>query len=168
MNRTISTLCKKAKRGFTLLELMVVSLLMFIVVMLTNQFWTWFTPSVTDIIARAHTLREARMAMRSLADDFGAAVGAAPLGGNRLILCKDGGDFPNGLADWSAPDVLVDYYIVDSSLYRNNVSAGTGFAVADGVTGFTVEQISPTLIRITLDLAVRDFSRQLTFMWSQP
>ena len=168
MNRTALTLQQRTKKGFTILELLVVSVLMLMVVMITNQFWAWFSPCVMDIIARGHTLREARMAMRSLADDFGAAVGAAPIGSDRLVLCKDGGDFPNGLADWAAPDALVDYFIMDNSLYRSDISAGVEFVVADSVSNFTIEQISPTLLRITLDLACRDFSRQLVFMWSQP
>jgi prepilin-type N-terminal cleavage/methylation domain-containing protein len=168
MNRTELTLRQRTKKGFTILELMIVSILMVIVVMITNQFWAWFSPCVVDIIARGHTLREARMAMRSLADDFGAAVGAAPVGNDRLTICKDGGNPPNGQADWFTPDVMIDYFIVDNSLYRRDVSAGAEFAVADSISGFTVEQLSPTLIRITLDLTCRDFNRQLTFMWSQP
>jgi hypothetical protein len=158
---------RKLVRGFNILELLVVSFLMVIVVMITNQFWVWFSPCVVDIVARGHTLREARTAMRSLADDFGAAVGAAPIGNDRLTICKDGGDFPDGLAN-SPPDVMIDYFIVGNSLHRSDISAGAEFAVADSVSGFTVEQISPTLIRITLDLTCRDFNRQLTFLWSQP
>jgi hypothetical protein len=108
------------------------------------------------------------MAMQNLADDFGAAVGAAPVGSDRLVLCKDGGDFPNGVADWAAPDVLVDYFIADNSLYRSDLSAGMEFVVADSVSDFTVEQISPTSVRITLQWVCRGFERQLVFMWSQP
>jgi type II secretory pathway pseudopilin PulG len=168
MSKTPLTLRQRFGTGFTILELLVVSILMAMVVMITTQFWTWFSPSITDIIARGHTLREARMAMQNLADDFGAAVGAAPVGSDRLVLCKDGGDFPNGAADWAAPDVLVDYFIADNSLYRSDLSAGVEFVVADSVSDFTVEQISPTLVRITLQWVCRDSERQLVFMWSQP
>jgi hypothetical protein len=141
---------------------------MVIVVMITAQFWKWFSPSVVNMVARGHILREARMAMQNLAADFGAAVGAAPAGSDRLVLCKDGGDFPNGVADWAAPDALVDYFVTDGSLYRSDLSAGVEFVVADSVSDFTVEQISPTLVRITLQLVCRGFERQLVFMWSQP
>jgi type II secretory pathway pseudopilin PulG len=159
---------RKLVKGFTIMELLVVSILMIIVVLITSQFWMWFSPSVTEMIAREHILREARMAMQNLAADFGSAVGAAPIGNNRLVLCRDGGDFPDGEPNWAAPDVLVDYFLEGNTLQRSDLSTGAEFTVADGISNLTVEQVSPTLLRITLALECRTVERQLVFMWSAP
>lgn len=166
MNKTPLPLWCRFRRGYTILELLVVSILMIIVLLITSQFWIWFSPSVVEMIAREHILREARMAIQNLAADFGSAVGAAPFGSDGLVLCKDGGDFPDGEPNWSDPDVLVYYSLVDNTL-RCSDSTG-GFTVADSVSNFTVEQISPTLRRITLDLARRGTTRRLVFLWSAP
>jgi len=166
MDKIPLTLRRRFRRGFTLIELMVVSILMAIVVLITSQFWRWFSPSVAEMIGREHILGEARIAMQNLAADFGSAVGAVAVGNNRLMLCKDSGDFPNGLADWAAPDVLVDYYLVDGTLQRSDLSTGAEFAVADGISNFTVEQGPP--LRITMGLQRKGASRQLVFIWSTP
>jgi type II secretory pathway pseudopilin PulG len=159
--------CGKTAKGFTLLELLVVSILTIIVGLITAQFWMWFSPSLNDLVGRWHLLREGRTATLILASDFGSAVGATPVGENRIILCKDAGDNPNGIADWAAPDVLVDYYLTGGTLVRNDSSGGE-FAVADGVSGFTVESIPPSSIKMTLDLRSSTAARQLVFYWNIP
>ena len=166
MSKAPLTLWQRFGTGFTILELQVVAILMVIVMLIITQFWKWFLPSVTEMIAREHILCEARIAMQNLAADFGSAVGVTPIGNNRLVLCKDGGDFPNGLADWAPPDVLVDYSIVNNTLQRSNLSTGAEFTVADGILGFTIEEGPP--LRITLELQRQDATRQLVFMWSAP
>jgi prepilin-type N-terminal cleavage/methylation domain-containing protein len=158
----------KAAKGFTLLELLVVSILMVIVVLITAQFWMWFSPSLNEMIGRWHLLREGRLITQNFAADFGSTVGATPVGEDRIVLCKDSGPNPNGTADWAAPDVLVDYYFSGGKLQRNDISTGADFAVADNVSAFTVEQISPTSIRISLDLQCSTASRQLVFYWNKP
>jgi len=164
------TTAKRCRRiaGFTILELMVVSILMTIVVLITAQFWRWFSPNVSFMISRGHILREARVAMENLAADFGSAVGASAVGENGLLICKDSGDYPNGIADWTAPDVMVDYSIVNNSLQRNDLSTGSVFTIADCISDLTVEQVSPTLLRITLEFAQAGADRELVFLWSTP
>jgi len=157
----------RGAKGFTLLELLVVSILTTIVVLITAQFWMWFSPSLNDLIARWHLLREGRIATQILAADFGSTVGATPVGEDRIILCKDSGNNPNGIADWAAPDVLVDYYLSGGTLVRSD-SAGAEFAVADGISAFTVESVPPASIRMTLDMQCSTASHQLVFYWNIP
>ena len=140
-----STQYRRKKAGFTILELLVVSILMTIVVLITSQFWRWFSPNVSFMIARGHILREAQVAKENLAADFGSAVGVSSVGENGLLICKDSGDYPNGIADWTAPDVMVDYSLVENSLQRNDLSTGSVFTIADCISNLTVEQLSPTL-----------------------
>jgi prepilin-type N-terminal cleavage/methylation domain-containing protein len=158
----------KAAKGFTLLELLVVSILMVIVVLITAQFWMWFSPSLDEMVGRLHLLREGRIITQNFAADFGSTVGATPVGEDRIVLCKDGGPNPDGIASFAAPDVLVDYYLSGSKLLRNDISTGADFAVADNVSAFTVEEISPTVIRISLDLQCSTASRQMIFYWDKP
>ncbi len=161
-------LYKNSKKGFTILELLIVALLMVMVTMIIAQFWRWILPSITDLNARWHILRENRLALQNLASDFGSTVGIVPVNSEQLMLCQDGGDFPNGLADWSAPDRLVDYSLVNTKLIRSDISSGMEVTVADCVSGFEVELVSPTLLRISLELSSYNVTRQMVFFWSQP
>jgi type II secretory pathway pseudopilin PulG len=165
ISKSLTPRCKTAK-AFTLLELLVVSILMTIVFMIIAQFWKWFSPSLNDMIGRWHLLRESKLATQILAQDFGSTVGAMIVGENELALCKDTGNPPNGVADWST-DTRVDYYLSGDKLMRSELDAGANFAIADGVSGFTVESVPP-VIRITLDLQSSTASRQLVFYWNMP
>lgn len=156
------------ERGFTIFELLLVAILMVIVMMIVAQFWKIVSPGIMDMAARWHVLRESRIARQSFASDFGSAVGVVPVGSDRLVVCRDAGEFPNGVADWAAPDELVDYSFSNNTLLRSSSSTGAEFTVADGVSGFTVEQTSPTLIKITLELACRNAACQTVFFWSEP
>jgi prepilin-type N-terminal cleavage/methylation domain-containing protein len=159
---------KKIEKGFTILELLVVSILMVIVMMIITQFWRWVLPSITEMSARWQILSENRITMQNLSLDFGSAVGFIPVGTDRLVICQDSGEFPNGLADWADPDILVDYSFVDNTLLRSDLSTGMEATVANCISGFEVEQLSPTLIKITLELSCRNIAREMVFFGSLP
>ncbi len=157
---------KNVQTGFTILELLVVSILMVIVMMIITQFWRWVLPSITDMSARWQVLRENRITMQNLAFDFGSAVGFVLVGTDRIMICQDRGDFPNGLADWADPDIIVDYSLVNNKLMRSDLSTGMEVTVADYISNFEVEQLSPTLVRITLELSCRNIVREMVFFGS--
>jgi prepilin-type N-terminal cleavage/methylation domain-containing protein len=147
-------------KGFTILELLVVSILMVVVMMITAQFWRWFSPCIADLIAREHLLREARLTMQSFAYDFGAASEIS--GGDQLLINSN-----------------IYYYRESSSdpnLYRRNYSEGTNFVIADCVSDFSVEENPPgsNLWEINMTLQARSyknnqpFRRELIFHWSPP
>ncbi len=159
---------EKLKKGFTILELLVVSILMVIVMMIITQFCRWILPSISEMSARWQVLRENRIAIQNLAFDFGSAVGILPVGTDRFVICQDSGDFPNGLADWAEPDILVDYSLVSNTLVRNDLSTGMEAAVADCISGFEVEQVSPTLVMITVESSCNSIAREMVFFWSLP
>ena len=157
---------KGIEKGFTILELLVVSVLMVIVMMIITQFCRWIVPSITDMSARWQVLRENRITMQNLAFDFGSAVGFILVGADRLVICQDSGDYPNGLADWADPDIIVDYSFVNNKLQRSDLSTGMEATVAGCISNFEVEQISPTLVRITLELSCRNVVREMIFFGS--
>ena len=151
---------KSIRQGFTILELLIVSILMVIVMMITSQFWKWFSPCLADLIAREHLLREARLVTQSFAYDFGSATEIT--GGDQLVI--------NG---------NIYYYRQNSSdpnLYRRNISGSSEFVIADCISDFSVVEnpAGSNIWDITLQFEARSyknsqpFSRELVFHWSPP
>lgn len=142
------------------MELLVVSILMTIVMMITAQFWKWFSPCVSDLIARGHLLREARLTMQSLAYDFGNATSIT--GGSQLVV--------NG---------KIRYYRESEdnpNLYRRDIPAGREFTIADCVSDFSVREypLYSHLWEITVEFQARSFNnsqpftKEYTYHWRSP
>lgn len=158
MNRILLTLRRRFRRGFTIFELQVVSILMIIVTLITSQFWIWFSPCVAEVTAREHILREARIAMQNLACDFGSVSGIS-VNGNILGIDKDGdgdGDIYYFHGNENDPNTL----------QRRVLSEGTEITVADCISNFTVDEGPP--LRITLEFGYHSAVRKLVFWWSEP
>lgn len=154
--------------AFTLMELLVVSMLMAGLTIIAATSWRYLTVQMTDCTARARAAQELRFAVENIAQDMGAAVGATPVGGNGVLLCLDGGSNPNGQADWASPDVLVQYSVSDGQLVRYDQSAGTEVTVAGDVSSLVVENVTATLLRIVVQVRRSDVTRQATLFWSKP
>jgi len=154
--------------GFTLGELLVVSMLMTGLTVAIAQTWRYLAVDIVDLRTRARLSQELRIAVESLAEDMGAVVGAAPMGGDGVLLCRDSGQTPNGLADWGAPDIVVQYYLSDGKLIRADQSTGAEIVIAGDVSSFTIEDLPGSLLRMILEVRRRGLSRQVTFMWSSP
>jgi prepilin-type N-terminal cleavage/methylation domain-containing protein len=156
------------KAGFTLLELLVVSIIMVGTITLTAQFWRSFLLSMNDLAWRANTAREMRMLIENLMRDFGSAVGVTIMDESTLLICTEGGDRPNGQADWGPPDVTIEYYITGTQLRRYDESIGNVITVAENVSSFNLEKVSETQIKILAQLTSGTISRQAEFLWTQP
>ena len=171
--RRISTFVRRTTQrsasGFTLIELMVASLLMMTVVVMTARPWRSLMLSMGDLTARSETAEEMRFLMENLSRDFGPAVGATALDAHRLLICQDGGPIPDGIADWGWPDTKVEYYLTDGQLRRLDRSSGVETTVANGISTFSVARPwwSSTL-RIEVTLTHKDLSRRATLLWSDP
>lgn len=150
--------------GFTLLELVVVSILMVIVIMITNQFWRWFSPGVADLIAREHILRESRLLTGSLACDFGSADLSTEIsGGDQLVV--------NGIRYYRESDS-------DKNLYRQDISVtgGPDFVIADCVADFWVQENPPNTNQWQITVLFEGqsykktlpFRKEVVFHWSPP
>ena len=157
----------KAK-GFTFVELLLVSILMTGVTVLIAQTWRYLAVDILDLRARARLSQELRIAAESISQDMGAVVAATPVGGDSVLLCQDSGPTPNGLADWADPDIVVQYYLSGGKLIRANQSAGTEIVIAGDVSSFTVENLAGSLVRMILEVQRRGVTRQVTFLWSSP
>ena len=154
--------------GFTLVELLVVSVLMASVTLITAQMSQYFSEDMTSLAARARAVRELRFAVHGICDDLGATVGAIVVAEDRIRLCKDDGDDPNGQADWVPPDVMVEYYLSDGQLVRYEPASGSQIVIADSVSQFAVRNITDTVFEIIVAVARSDIERRVTLMWSKP
>lgn len=154
--------------GFTLAELLIVSVLMMGLAMVTAKVWRFLSADMADLAARVRLNQELRFAVEGLREDMGAAVGATPVGAGGVLLCKDGGATPNGVADWVEPDIVVEYYLFDGKLFRLDQSSGTEIVIADDVSGFTIEDVTASLMRMVVEVQRSGVTRQATLMWSRP
>ena len=142
------------------MELLVVSMLMIIVMMITACFWKWFSPGVSDLIAKEHLMREARLTIQSLAYDFGNVSEIS--GGGQLFINNN-----------------IQYYREndgDLNLYRRNISEGTDFAISDCVSDLSVTENPPgsNIWAIALEFKTRSYKNdrpfrcEMVFHWSPP
>ena len=167
--RNISDYFRKRRSkpsGFTLLELLVVSMLAVGVAATTAQFWRTMSLSMSDLNARSKTAEELRFVMQNISNDFGSTVGVSVFEIDRFLICRDSGKNPNGIADWDEPDVIIEYFLTDKQIRRFNQSSGLENVVVDGVSSFEVEQNSDSVFQINIALTQDNVTRSAVFFWS--
>ena len=154
--------------GFTLAELLLASVLMMGVSVVIAQTWRYLAVDIIDLRTRVRLSQELRIAFESISQDMGAVVGATPVGGDSMLLCQDSGKTPNGQADWGEPDIVVQYYISDGKLIRNDQSTGTEIVIASDVSNFTVENLTDSVLLMIVEVQRGGVTRKATFIWSSP
>jgi prepilin-type N-terminal cleavage/methylation domain-containing protein len=171
------------RRGFSLVEVSVVSGLLVALAMLLADAWSAFGSPLVETAFRCRLDQEAHMALASLARDLGGSlgdttgrtgsklasqfVGWTEPGGSQLWLCFDSPTNPNGLADWAAPDTVVSYQIDGNSLTRWNQLTGTTFVVAGNVTQLQAQDLGGS-VEIWLTFQYRDISQTYTLIANSP
>lgn len=165
--RSIRT--ERMRRGFTVLEMSVVVVLMVLISILVAIVWTNFGGPSWKNTARAVLTREAELALTTLARDLDGRldnpapaeqspyglVGRIPSASAPswrvlanscpLQLCFDGGTTPDGLADWGAQggvDTVVTYTLQGDSLVRTVENGGPTTVVARQVQSFLVTPLN--------------------------
>ena len=146
--------------GFTLLELLVVSILMIGLAMMTAQLWKHYMLQTADLSARTGAAQELRLALDGLAGDFGNVVWACPTADQGLLLCCEA---PGGQ---SYP--LIQYSVVQGRLVRTDQAAGTAVTIAANVSALTVSQVTPSVLQITVHVTAGSVTRSATLFWSPP
>jgi prepilin-type N-terminal cleavage/methylation domain-containing protein len=170
-------------RGFTFVEVSIVSILMAMLAMLLAETWSGLGRPLVEMAARSRLAQEANLAMTSLSRDLGgslsngegrlgrkslyACVGRLQPGGSQLWLCFDGGAAPNGMADWTAPDTVIAYDLEGSALVRRDQTAGTSFVVAQNVSSLIVEDLGGAC-QITLTFVYRNISQSYQMIAQDP
>jgi type II secretory pathway component PulJ len=172
-----------SRPGFTLLEATIVSGLMAVLAVLLAAVWAGFGQPARDIVERARVSQEAQLAIAALARDLGGSLANAAArlgtqeqgawvgwlhpGGTQLWLCFDGGNNPNGEADWSSPDTVITYLLEEDRLVRWDQTANTTFTVARYLDRLEVRSAGSNL-QIVLTFVYRNLSRTYTLEASSP
>jgi hypothetical protein len=171
------------RRGFSLAELSVTSVLMVMLTAVLANAWTGLGQPLLQTMHRGRLALESNLAAACLARDLGGClpgdqgvvgrksnyvlVGRTQPGGIELWLCFDGGNSPNGVADWVAPDVVITYSVVDNTLVRSDQSTGTVFVVAKHVQSLALADLGGQ-VEITLTFAYRNASQTYTLVAKDP
>jgi prepilin-type N-terminal cleavage/methylation domain-containing protein len=167
-------------KGFTLIEVMLVSGLMSLLVLLLSGAWSGFGRPSADAIARCRVVQEANLAAEALARDLGGSladqstgtkeagrlVGRLAVDGSELWLCFDG-EPVDGLPDWAAPDTVIVYDVQADQLVRSDQQAATSYVVAGHVDQMQVtEQVDG--VHVELTLTCRDVTKTYTITAKDP
>src|SRR5687768_7415153 len=114
---------KRRRGGFTLLEMMVAGMVGMIILAVIGNTWRWYIRSVRDIRIVTQLTREVKLASEAIAQDFGPALAARTIDGSTLQFNYDNN--ADGIADWSAPDVVIEYAIDSERLVRRDLNTST-------------------------------------------
>jgi prepilin-type N-terminal cleavage/methylation domain-containing protein len=182
MKQTISI--RRARRGFTLVEIMVVSGLLVVLAVLVSNAWAGLGRPLVNVATQCRLANEANAAAACLARDLcgsladtqgrlGAKtayqfVGRMQPGNAQLWLCFDSGTNPNGKADWGPPDTVIVYQLAGNTLVRWNQTAGTNFTVAQNVSSFNVQDLGGGQVQIMLTFQYRNLTQTYTWIALDP
>lgn len=170
----------RRQTGFTLIEMMVVTATMAFLSMLIAGIWSGLVRSSTDSMAQARLVSAAQFALESFRRDLagslpeaqngskseGLMVGNLVTADTRLLLCFDG-EPVNEIADWAAPDTVIEYELQVDQLVRTNQMSGIAFVVADNVRNLSLTQLASGL-KIELTIERGKLSRTYTVISQDP
>jgi prepilin-type N-terminal cleavage/methylation domain-containing protein len=183
MKTEMAIIHRRGRRGFSLVEVSIVSGLMAVLAVMLANAWSGLGRPLLEAAVRTRLAQEADLALASLSRDLGGYlsdtvgrtggkatylfVGRLQPGGSQLWLCFDGGSSPNGQADWAPPDTVISYEVVGNALVRWDQTAGTSFVVARNVNSFQLQDLGNEL-QISLTLSFRTVSQTYTLIAKDP
>jgi len=171
------------RRGFTLIEITVSSILLALLVVLMGKIWYGMLRPTSYMAARARLDEEAALAAAALARDLGGYysdpagrlgtqnlykfVGRMQVSNKQLWLCYDAGNPPNGTADWTSPDIVIDYELDGTSLIRRNQSTNSTFVVAQYVQNLDFLNLGDR-VQIQITFSYRGITQTYTVVARDP
>jgi type II secretory pathway component PulJ len=171
----------RRRNAFTLVEVMVVTMMMAFTCIMMSGLWMTMGRCLTDTMAQVDVAREAHFALEVLRRDLGGflpgkekededenkLVGRLATADGRLLLCFDGGKV-NGMADWAKPDRVFVYTLTDGQLIRSEqTDKNESFIVSNHVTAFRPRQLGDG-VSLELTVARRDFERTYRLISQDP
>lgn len=180
-NRNRRTI-RPRRRGFSLIEATIVTIFLSFLAVILSATWAAFIRPTSDIAGRCRIAQEASLAVASLSRDLAGShadnrtagkgnykvVGRSQPDGSQLRLCFDGGDPPNGTADWNAPDLVVSYYVEDGKLIRWNEDTEATYVVARDVASFGAVDQGDGTVELTLTFQYRQVTQAYTLIARDP
>jgi type II secretory pathway pseudopilin PulG len=151
---------RQSAKGFTLLELMVVTLLSIGLALMTAQLWRHFGAQAADLKARTTAAQELKLALEGLSDDMGGVAWAETTLDGGLRTCRL---TPDGLSY-----EINEYSARDGQLVRGDSSSGAVVPIAGNVSEFAATEVTSTLVQIRIDVTVGDLTRKAVLFWSPP
>src|SRR4051812_39181929 len=113
----------RARRGFTLMELLIVGILGAILITMTANVWRWYARTSHTMQEETALDRELKMAAQAIAADYGPALSVRTTDGTDLEFDYD--TDANGAAQWSSPDTMVQYTLTAAgTLLRHDLGSG--------------------------------------------
>lgn len=181
MNK-ISKKVWRRRRGFSLIEATIVSILMSFLAVLLSLVWSAFLRPTSDIAIRCRIAQEANLAVASLTRDLAGSyadnrtemkekyklVGRMEPDGSQFRLCFDGGSTPNGIADWAAPDLMIRYYAEANQLLRWDEEMGTIFVAARDFDSLEAVDQGDGSVLLKLNFRYRNISQTYTLLARDP
>ncbi|QEG38579.1 PilW family protein [Roseimaritima ulvae] len=159
---------RSRRRGMSLLEVSIASMMSVMVVLGASSFCHTMTRTLADSIAQTRQAMDTRMVVESLRRDLAGAlpdqhdgsrnrwtlVGRQLVGSDELWLCYDGdGD---GAASWSSPDRVIRYEFADQCLRRIDTQTGSMLLLADRLASVQF-QLTGGQISVTCTTAAEAF-----------
>jgi type II secretory pathway pseudopilin PulG len=143
--------------GFTLLELLVATLLAVAVGAMTAQLWRNVSMQTDDLSHRATAAQELKFALESLRGDMGSYVWAMRVSASRLMIRR---------YTVSGEEALVEYYPSGSNLCRYDHLTGIVIPIAAHVSSFTVDDLGGSVLQVVVTVTCGLTERQATILWS--
>lgn len=173
------------RRGFSVVEMAIVSVLLALLAMLLASTWRGFCLPTIEAAARCRIAQEANLAAASLARDLGGSlanpegrigkktdgqfVGRMQPSESWLRLCFHGATGTDTSPQWGDPDTVISYQLQGDSLVRWDESAGTVVTVSRGLAGFSVVPFEDDSgVTLTLSYSYRNISLTYTFNAKDP
>ncbi len=170
------------RAGFSLIEATIVSIFMSFLAVLLSLTWSAFLRPTSDIAIRCRIAQEANLVVASLTRDLAGSyaddrtdkkdkfklVGRMQPDGSGLRLCYDGGDTPNGTADWNDPDLVVSYYTDTNQLIRWDEASGSTFVVARDFDSLEAVDQGDGSVQLKLNFRYRNVNQTYTLIARDP
>ncbi|MFI5454621.1 MAG: PilW family protein [Isosphaerales bacterium] len=173
---------RNRSRGFTLVEMIIASMLASLLGMLLAGACITFGRPALEVESRARITQEAILATQSFACDLGGFLADSP--GRTLSLSQYQFDVsPWDVSQGTPPGtvlllnfqgassghpIVITYRLQGNLLVRSNSSTGVVTTIAKYVTGFSVEQDPdpnyPKNVKITITIAYRSFTTTYTLI----
>ncbi len=175
---------RSRRRGFSMMELIIASMLTAMLGVLLAQACVTFGRPALEVESRARITQEAILATQSLACDLGGFLADSP-GRTGTSSQYNFVSPPWNLTNGSPPGselwlnfqgassedlFFIRYYLDGKNLCRYNTSTTVNTTIASHVTGFTVEQdpISASNVQINITIAYRFFTATYTLIGVPP
>jgi prepilin-type N-terminal cleavage/methylation domain-containing protein len=175
---------RSRRRGFSMMEMIVASMLAALLGILLAQASVTFGRPALEVEARARITQESILAAQSLACDFGGFVADSP-GRTGTLSQYQFADPPWDVSQGTPPGtvlllnfqglspadpIVITYQLQGNLLVRSNSSTGVTTTIANYVTGFTALQDpdNASYVQISITIAFRYFSATYTLIGVPP